>query len=607
VRGKPTGIAPRFRRSGAAASAGGNAGTVVLLLTALALSLTGIRWGLPSRAADRYLFGSRTPWTGREIMELTGPRPDDPARGADVDADPLEDRDRIRPVNAGDRRRAEIVRRYRLYSHHPDEMVTFMALAAMSPARGDFDPRIYQYGGLWIYPVGLLLRLAGAAGAITLTSDPAWYLDHPEAFGRFYVVARAWVAVWALAAAWAIRAIALVLCGNDRSAATRAGLCAVLMPAMITAAHEAKPHLPGTALLLLSLWAGLRYLVSADTRWRLACATLAGAAVATVLSAWPAAALACALPFLVRQPLHRRIRDALIAAVTIAAVYGLTNPYVVGHLLGDRRVLFSNLGNTRGMFSAGPGLASAGNAARLLLEAASPLPAILAAAAAAAWPWLRRRRATGVRTETRLLTACALPAGLVLIQFVWFAGGQHGEYARFALPAVALMAVGASWLLCGLIASPRLRIAILNLLLVVTAIGGLACLRGFVIDASDSNSRSGMAETLAGLHQAGARTLAVLAEPAPYAVPPVDLFAWEVLLLPRGWTLRDAAREAPADVIVQAVDHLGHAANAAPPAYRREPDSRSWWPTGCSMSWANKPFVWLVRQGIHPPTQGSSP
>src|SRR5688500_3760193 len=52
--------------------------------------LTGITWGLPSRRADRYLFGDRPAWTGREIRQLIESSPDaarwdDPARGADVD------------------------------------------------------------------------------------------------------------------------------------------------------------------------------------------------------------------------------------------------------------------------------------------------------------------------------------------------------------------------------------------------------------------------------------------------------------------------------------------------------------------------------------------
>src|SRR5687767_608078 len=116
--------------------------------------LTGITWGLPSRAADPYLFGDHTPWTGQQILELAGGWGDDSGTrlGADVDLNPVAGRERVVVLNGTDAQRAEIVRRYRLFSYQPDEMLTLRALSRMKPGRGDLDPRLYQYGGLWIYP-----------------------------------------------------------------------------------------------------------------------------------------------------------------------------------------------------------------------------------------------------------------------------------------------------------------------------------------------------------------------------------------------------------------------------------------------------------------------
>ena len=170
------------------------------LLPALLLSLiagwflTGINWGLPSRRVDSYLFGERTPWTGAQIAELSGGWAVNPQAGADVDANPLAASSSAVMLNDTDARRAEIVRRYRLFTYQPDEMITMMSLAKMRPGRMDFDPRLYQYGGLWIYPVGALLKAASIIGLVDLRGGPAgltYYLDHPGAFGRFYIVARA--------------------------------------------------------------------------------------------------------------------------------------------------------------------------------------------------------------------------------------------------------------------------------------------------------------------------------------------------------------------------------------------------------------------------------
>ena len=140
----------------------------------------------------------------------------------------------VRPIvmNETDAQRAEIVRRFRLYSCQPDEMITFRSLSRMKPGSGDFDPRFYQYGGLWVYPVGALLKAGSLFGIVTLRGDLAYYLDHPEQFARFYIVARLYAAqvgqlaevhqqrrVRQLAATW--------LAAHDRHGAVRFDVAAI--------------------------------------------------------------------------------------------------------------------------------------------------------------------------------------------------------------------------------------------------------------------------------------------------------------------------------------------------------------------------------------------
>ena len=222
-------------------------------LASLLFFLPGLGWGLPSRDADRFLFGDRTPWTGEQIIALAGGFDADSGRGADVDANPLGREDGPVVLNDTDQKRAEIVRRYRLQSHQPDEFINFAAIAGMAKRR-DLDPRLYQYGGLWLYPVAGLLGLARVVCYVHLTGDLAFYLDHPEAFGRFYVVARLYSAAWGAVAAGVVFVLVRRLTRSDF-----AGFCGALafalLPVVVTAAHEAKPHLAGAALVL---WAVLK-------------------------------------------------------------------------------------------------------------------------------------------------------------------------------------------------------------------------------------------------------------------------------------------------------------------------------------------------------------
>ena len=73
-------------------------------------------------------------------------------------------------------------------------------------------------------------------------------------------------------------------------------------------------------------------------------------------------------------------------------------------------------------------------------------------------------------------------------------------------------------------------------LVVAGGLYGWSYERGFMLAATDSNSRTQAATELQMLLDAkrvGPRpTLAVAADPVPYSMPPVNLFAWRILLLP---------------------------------------------------------------------------
>src|SRR5438067_201549 len=107
----------------------GRLAVLCIALLAAIFFLAGINWGLPSRSADRFLFGTRQPWTGEQITALAGGWDNSADRGADIAMHPLSGRDQPIVLNETDAQRAEIIRRYRLYSCQPDEMITFRSLS----------------------------------------------------------------------------------------------------------------------------------------------------------------------------------------------------------------------------------------------------------------------------------------------------------------------------------------------------------------------------------------------------------------------------------------------------------------------------------------------
>ncbi|MDB5288974.1 MAG: hypothetical protein JWL69_215 [Phycisphaerales bacterium] len=642
----------------------------LLLFIAAGVFLAGLNWGLPSRDSDAFLFGGREPWSGQKILAMTGGWKEDPNVGSDVASNSVQGRDRPVALNDTDAQRAKIAMRYRLYSYQPDEMITFRALSLMKPGRRQLDPQMYQYGGLWVYPVGAMLGAAGKLGLVDVRPDVAWYLDHPDAFGRFYIVARCYSALWGLVGVIAVYGIVARIVGGWVFPSAGA-LCFMFMPVVVNAAHESKPHLAGAVLMLLAAWAAARFVETGTRRaWMLAGA-LSGAAVGMVISSAPV--MLVLLGMVLLRPMHwrQRMRVLICSGVLAAGVYLLTNPYVGINLLRHRDVLWSNLQNNLANSSAMYHLSAEGsalaNGCRLIGAGMSPVLAVAGAAGLVALG-LRavcvrdrmegdevRRRATGI--------LLALPATAGAAQFFFFAAGKQAEYARFALLPDIFLAVEAvvgvatfvsgsfslsvvfgregreklkgsrvqgfqSSKVQGLKGSrvhafeplnpstlepssapdpnplPRVRergdqtaaasaqiewntrIAILApqgfmsasvmaLLVLATAIPGVLYVRGFILDARTETGRMEQARLLRNESEQGARTLVVWVEPAPYCMPPVDLFRWQILLLPEGAGTQEGVRVA--DVSVRPVDYL---------------TERGWWSSFAStpIGWADKPF-----------------
>lgn len=547
-----------------------------LVLTGACVFLVGIDWGLPSRRVDPLLFGDRPVWSGVQIERQAGGRTDQ-SLAADVDPNPVA---RGGVVNDTDQRRAEIIRRYRLYTCQPDEMITLMALASMKVQQGDFDPRLYQYGGLWIYPIGAMLKLMG------IVPSQAYYLDHPEEFGCFYVVMRMYAATWGLVGVWAVFRLAKNASAGLLGAAA-AALLYILLPVVVNLAHEAKPHLPGAALILLAALAGERFVHTGLRRWWIISGVICGAAAAMVLSAWVAWLILPAMTLMRPMAWSRRIGVVFAASVIALAVYFAANPYVLIHLVGDAAPLISNLRNTARMYPVVPSWRGLLASADLIAEGTAPVTAMVGVIAAIC---LMRPGCNPSATGLRLLN---IVGGVVMVQFAIFATGKSDEYGRFALVADVALAASAATLIGRTKIRGVGRVLALAVLIALTAFPGLIYLRSFVRDSVPLSGRMEDAHTLAKFRQKGAATLGVFDEPAPYLLPPVDVFGWRIVLLPREFQL--ASGETPVDVIVRPVDRPGRQP-AELGGYRLI--RRSTWQDlfSARMSWADKPIeIWVSK------------
>ncbi len=514
-------------------------------LLSLVFFLPGITWGLPSRQADRYLFADRTPWTGQELITLTGGLESEAA--ADVD----RDADAGKFLNDTDAERAEIVIRYRLYSQQPDEMLTLRAIASMAQRRS-LDPHFYTYGGLWTYPVAGFIGVASLAGLIE-RGDLAFYLDRPEEFAKMYVVMRLYAVAWAAVGAGVVCILVRRMTRSGKLGLIAAA-CYAIIPAINIAAHEGKPHLPGAVLAMVAMVLADTYLRTASRRHLLLAGLAAGAATGMVVTmavstvvlpiAWwlrheeCRGLKACGPDRLASARFRRAVSprlSELAASIALAAgVFVVTNPFVLfnidavsanaGNTAGHYGIsqtgfwaIVSWVGRTASIFFVGGGWIGSMGVVLLLL-----LPLVVG-------------RRENLRTRRQaIIYPLAGVAFLSSLTFFATSFGRPPDHVRFGLLAFMCGTVA----VFGTLAFDRSKtptgnvltrplpwwLGAMVLLPVLIALGPWQ----FVSNAWGRDGRSEAARAIA--EQPISTGLLLLPnDPAPYAAPPFDLWAWKAV------------------------------------------------------------------------------
>jgi hypothetical protein len=270
-------------------------------------------------------------------------------------------------------------------------------------------------------------------------------------------------------------------------------------------------------------------------------------------------------------PMPRVIALLMAACAAALVTYAICNPYVIVHLLGDRTVLQSNLENSAAMYQAPASVDGVLHGVRLLAEGGSTT-IFFGMLAIGFFAW---RKAP----VSWLLAGAAVPG---LFVFLVHATGKPGEYGRFALPIDVMFVLGATLALRVLKKTIERGVAGAVLILMVLPLGA-SYVASFGRETFGGATRLVVAEQMRELP--GAVTLAMDAEPAPYSLPPVNLFDWKWVLLPRG-----AAMPGDADVRIDPVDFAGE--GDANVRYLPRPVLLA-----TPISWAGKPFRVEMRSG----------
>ncbi|MBL8879562.1 MAG: hypothetical protein JNG88_10630 [Phycisphaerales bacterium] len=566
------------------------------------------RWGLPSRENDDLLFGGDPAWSAERwnAGRLESARRQRQS-GADTDVDPIVDRRNIVDLTATEADRAAILVRYRLYTHQPDEMITLMALARMNPREGDFDPRLYQYGGLWIYLSGA--ALAAMKPLLGLQFSLGANLDEPEKFAWFYVVLRGITMLFAIGLIAACQR--LLLQTGSRGGALLVGPLLLFTPVFISGALEAKPHLPSACMTMFACVAAIAVLRKPTAGRAVRLSLYGGASLGLVLTGaasgalWPALLAANK-----RWPISRLLAHLASAGVGALLIYVVANPYLIYNSLFRPDVLASNVGNSTSMYRVGQLGAGAARVAELMVEACG-WPFLIFGVLGLICMALHRPREAFVWSS---------PMTAMLLLTIGIGAGKPAEFGRFLLLPACAVAIGTAFL-CG---RRNWRISGIGIFLLLLLLPGgfRPYLRVFRDDGNRKlDSRRAAAEVINSDHSRVTRVeyhcvetsaseipalrefvearyscIAVIQEPAPYSIPPIDFTHWSVLLLPRERPAQVNVKRLPQYLVFTGDDEKTH-----PDAWWREfYEFSSEYPrhssTRARITWANKPvFLYALK------------
>lgn len=312
------------------------------ILFNIACGLIGIRWGLPGETRARYALpaSQATPEffdamkrARDDIYSLSGGSP--LGRTATAGARWVSSIEMTLGMQAGaaftqfaasTATAANFARPFMLRSNSTDEQMTISSLAGMKPGRFQFDPKMYQYGTLYIYGIGGLLYSASKLGLLMLSPDITAYFQDPSRMARLFLAGRAVNIPFSGGIVFLSFLIARKAF-SERAGIAAAVLCAV-SPQLIFQAHIMKPYCVASFFALASIWYALSIPDSAARGPALKAGAAAGLAMAC-MPLYGVVAAAYAAACVQNGAAQRRLAAAIIAQVI---VFAACSPYFFIHI-----------------------------------------------------------------------------------------------------------------------------------------------------------------------------------------------------------------------------------------------------------------------------------
>lgn len=493
------------------------------------LCAAGLRWGLPGRERSAYALSpeNATPEffaamkrSRDDIYALSGGSP--LGRTATSGAQWVSSIEQTLGMQAGasftrfaasSTTAANFVRPFMLRSNSTDEQMTISSLAGMKPEQLKLDPKMYQYGSLYIYGAGALLSLSAKLGLLMISPDITAYFSDPAKMAALFLAGRA------ANIPFAAGIVILTFLIGRKLFGTRSGLIAALLcavsPLLVFQAHIMKPYCIASFFALASMW----YAIAITEEQSSAPALRSGVAAGLSMALMPLyGVVACAYMAAALQR-KRAWKNIGIAVSAQAVVFAVCCPYFFINF----HAAMAEAVSTGNMYSFGLSLAAPLKAVAFNWLPHQPLIAGLCMCAGMGYAFISRK--------PPVLTILAGSIGPTLI-FIWLIKNIEVSYhiSRFFVP----------WSIAGLILfagladriMARSRFIAFTLLAAVTlhtAAFSAVLVANFSADAGTSSTRLRAAQWIA-TNTGKNSSFGIIYLPEPAHMPPLDFLSHPLIL-----------------------------------------------------------------------------
>lgn len=305
---------------------------IFISLLSLYLHLYGINWGIPDEQVSSMIFKNREQiatfiplmlTTHQEIREMQiyygAPykphyRPDEKIT---IDGKKTVSKEIINSC-----------RSYFTRSSGADEQAVIVALSKMSPSRFEFNPHFYEYGGVYLYPMGFFFYILSKFKVIKTTPDMSFYFLNPEEMGKLYIWGRVFGAIGALISI----VVFFLICKdlfNNKILNYLLTLLYGTSAGFVVWSHYLKPFSYGMLWFLLTLYALIKFYKSEKEKWLYIASGFAGLSFGTLLSYGYIYWAIIVFILFAKTNIQWKIKNICFTGLIFLITFFITNPYVI--------------------------------------------------------------------------------------------------------------------------------------------------------------------------------------------------------------------------------------------------------------------------------------